>query len=77
MTGTPSSLPSSTVQSGTVAAFDRHIGLGDIRTDDDRTIPFHCIAIADGTRTIEVGTRVRFAPSLRFGRLEATAVTPE
>ena len=37
--------------------------------------PFHCTRIADGTRTIEVGTAVRFdvVPG-HLGRWEATAI---
>lgn len=41
-----------------------------------RSWSFHCTAIADGTRTVEVGTPVAF--ELRaghLGRIEATRVT--
>ena len=68
----------SSASSGTVSAFDEHRGLGEI-TDPDGTIyPFHCIAIADGTRTIEVGAGVVFevVPG-RLGRWEATAIKPK
>ncbi len=39
---------------------------------------FHCTAIADGSRTIEIGARVRFAvvPG-RLGRWEAADLRPE
>ena len=35
--------------------------------------PFHCIAIADGSRTIAVGTAVKFDLLPKLGRYEATA----
>ena len=41
---------------GTVTAFDEARGCGTVRADDGATYCFHCTAIADGTRTIEVGT---------------------
>jgi cold shock CspA family protein len=61
---------------GAVEAFDTPRGLGTIRDDDGADLPFHCTAIADGTRTIDVGRRVAFdvVPG-RLGRWEATAVT--
>ena len=41
-----------------------------------RRYPFHCTAIADGTRTIEVGTAVTFeVRPAGMGRWEATAIT--
>lgn len=45
---------------GVVAEFDAEVGLGLIIDGDDGRWPFHCTAIADGTRTIEIGTTVRF-----------------
>ena len=61
---------------GVVTEFDEHRGLGVIEVDDER-YPFHCTAIADGTRTIDVGAEVRFSvvPGLG-GRWEASAVEP-
>ncbi len=44
---------------GTVASFDADRGLGTLRSDDDAILGFHCVDIADGTRTIAVGARVR------------------
>ena len=41
-------------------AFDGDVGLGRVSGDDGRTYPFHCTAIADGSRTIAVGARVAF-----------------
>ena len=54
---------------GTVTAFDDARGVGEVRCAD-RSVPFHCTAITDGTRTIEIGTpvAVRIGPA-RLGRL--------
>ena len=61
---------------GTVSEFDEPRGTGVVRCAD-RSVPFHCTAITDGTRTIEVGTTVavRIGPA-RLGRLEARSVRP-
>jgi cold shock CspA family protein len=61
---------------GTIAAFDDAAGLGEIDAGDGGRIPFHCIAIADGSRTIAVGTAVEFELLPKFGRYEATAIRP-
>jgi CspA family cold shock protein len=45
---------------GTVTAFDEARGLGEVTAPDGARYPFHCVAIADGTRTIAVGTAVEF-----------------
>ena len=60
---------------GKVSAFDEHRGLGEITADDATVYPFHCTAIADGTRTIGVGTRVEFeiVPG-PLGHWEAAAI---
>jgi cold shock CspA family protein len=62
---------------GTVSAFDDAAGLGTITSDDGVTFAFHCTAIADGTRTIAVDTKVDFElrPAHR-GTYEASAITP-
>ncbi len=56
--------------------FDDHRGTGTVSADDGRRLFFHCAQIADGTRTIAVGTEVTFvvAPGLP-GRYEAVAVS--
>ena len=54
-----------------MAEFDEHVGLGVVRLDDGRDIPFHCAEIADGSRRIEPGSRVRCEVRPKFGRLEA------
>jgi len=62
---------------GRVAAFDDGRGLGEIAGDDGVAYPFHCTAIADGSRTIAVGTRVAFAVvGGHGGRWEAASVQP-
>lgn len=62
---------------GRVADFDEARGYGTVRAEDGREYFFHCTQIADGTRTIGVGTPVTFEvmPG-HLGRWEATAVTP-
>ncbi|MEO7428274.1 MAG: hypothetical protein ABIY48_02720 [Acidimicrobiales bacterium] len=59
---------------GIVTSFDDARGLGALDADGEH-YPFHCTALVDGTRTIEVGTSVTFG--LRpggLGRWEATAI---
>ena len=57
-------------------AFDDHAGFGTARADDGTEYFFHCTAIADGTRTIEIGTAVTFhvVPG-HNGRWEAAHLT--
>ncbi len=57
---------------GVVTAFDPERGLGTVAADGDGDLPFHCTAIADGSRAIEVGTPVVFrsVPG-HLGRMEA------
>jgi cold shock CspA family protein len=52
--------------------FDDPRGLGTVLGDDGRRYPFHCTAIADASRHVDVGARVTFvlAPG-HLGRLEA------
>ena len=65
------------LRTGTVSSFDDPIGLGEVREDSGERFGFHCTAIADGTRTIEVGTEVRFAVLAgHVGRDEAFDLTP-
>lgn len=58
---------------GTVVEFDDQVGLGWIDSDGERLL-FHCVEISDGTRTISIGTSVRFVPVTRFGHREASKV---
>jgi len=60
--------------SGVVTEFDEPRGLGTITADDGSVHPFHCTQIADGTRTIDAGQRVRFELLPKLGRYEATAI---
>jgi cold shock CspA family protein len=66
-----------TTRTGLVAAFDDPRGLGTVLDDDGLRYDFHCTAVADGSRTIEVGTAVTFllAPAHR-GRFEARDIRP-
>jgi cold shock CspA family protein len=66
-----------TVRIGTVTEFDDPRGIGVVTDDAGTEFPFHCTAIADGTRQIAVGTSVRFVgrPG-RLGRWEATDIAP-
>ena len=60
---------------GVVTAFDEPRGLGVITSADGVELPFHCTAIADGTRTVSVGERVRFTVAAgRAGRWEAARI---
>ena len=61
---------------GAVVEFDADAGLGVVEDIAGRRYPFHCTAIADGTRSIGVGAAVRFfvAPG-HGGRLEARDLT--
>ena len=61
--------------SGTVASFEKDRGLGEIVSGDGAIYPFHCTAIADGSRDIEVGKQVTFTITAgHLGRLEATDI---
>jgi len=61
---------------GTVRSFDEQAGLGDIVDGAGRIWPFHCVEIADGSRTIAVGAAVRFSTRPLLGRYEAVAIVP-
>jgi cold shock CspA family protein len=62
-------------RSGRVLAFDDSSGLGEVA--DDARWPFHCSAVADGTRSVAVGAIVAFSlvPG-RAGRWEASDLRP-
>ena len=63
---------------GTIVAFDALRGLGSVALarGNGVVVPFHCMAIDDGTREIEVGIRVAgtLAPDA-VGRLQMTSIT--
>lgn len=60
---------------GRVVEFDEPVGLGVVAVDGGDRFVFHCVDIIDGTRTIEVGTRVGFRSRRRLGALEAVHLT--
>ncbi len=63
---------------GRVAAFDERRGLGEVEADDGTRFPFHCTAIADGSRRIAAGTTVLFdVVAGPLGWTEADAVRAE
>ena len=63
---------------GRVVEFDSERGLGVLEADDGRTFGFHCAAIVDGSREIEVGTVVHFEASAGLmGRWEAHRMIKE
>jgi cold shock CspA family protein len=59
---------------GEVRTFDEASGLGTIAGADGGEHSFHCIEIADGSRTIEVGADVSFDLLAKFGRWEASNI---
>ncbi len=62
---------------GRVVEFDDHRGLGEVEADDGQRYPFHCTAIADGTRTIPVDVPVEFEVAAGpLGSYEAASVRP-
>jgi cold shock CspA family protein len=61
---------------GRVSDFDEHVGLGHVVDADGATLLFHCVEIADGTRTIPVGQDVEFDVLRKFGRDEASNLRP-
>jgi cold shock CspA family protein len=61
---------------GAVTEFDEPAGLGVVTAGDGVAYPFHCTEIADGTRTIAVGTEVQFELLARLGRWEAGSIRP-
>lgn len=69
--------PGGEMRVGEVQAFDEHRGLGTVVDGLGGAWPFHCTAIADGSRTIAAGTRVAFrsVPG-HLGRMEAADVQP-
>jgi cold shock CspA family protein len=70
-------VPSTGPHHGRVTSFDPGRGLGVVAEDAGDVLDFHATAIADGSRTIDVGTEVSFsvAPGHR-GRYEARSLVP-
>jgi cold shock CspA family protein len=61
---------------GRVRDFDGHVGLGHVTDEAGAELLFHCVEIADGTRTIPVGQAVEFDLLLKFGQVEAANLRP-
>ena len=60
---------------GRVEVFDEHRGDGLVRTDRGEGLYFHCVNIADGSRSIAVGERVSVNRAVgRLGRDEAVEI---
>ena len=69
--------PTRAIGLGTVTAFDVGRGLGTVTDGAGGEWPFHCTAIADGSRTIAVGARVAFeVVAGHLGRYEARDLVP-
>ena len=62
---------------GRVVEFDEHVGTGTVEGEDGVRLFFHCVAIADGSRRIDVGAAVTYdvAPG-HLGRYEARGLRP-
>ena len=61
---------------GRVTSFDEHVGLGEVTDADGTRYMFHCVEIADGSRSIDVGAAVSFTTMKKFGKLEAAGLRP-
>jgi CspA family cold shock protein len=70
-------VPAAGPHSGRVASFDPTRGLGTVTDEAGTPFDFHATAVADGSRTIAVGTAVTFtlAPG-HGGRYEARSLVP-
>jgi len=63
---------------GTVTEFDESRGLGVLRSDLGAHYGFHCVDIADGSRTIAVNARVRTVRHVGLsGHDDVVAVEPD
>ena len=62
------------VLAGVVRELDAAVGLGVIERADGTTHRFHVIEIADGTRTVDVGSEVTFDLLAKLGRYEAANI---
>lgn len=61
---------------GKVTEFDEYVGLGEVEDESGHRYLFHCVEIADGTRSIEVGSDVDFDVRMKFSRAEAAQLRP-
>jgi cold shock CspA family protein len=60
---------------GSVTLFDEARGLGGVTDETGDVFTFHCVEITDGTRSIAVGTPVRFEVIAKLGHYEAARIT--
>ena len=75
MTDTAASAATGVPLVGVVTEFDDERGLGTVAAGG-AAWTFHCTALTDGTRTVEVGTRVAFVVVTgHLGRSEARGLT--
>ena len=62
---------------GVVVDFGDQRGWGTVQGDDGSELFFHCTAVADGSRTIAVGTPVVYDVAAgHLGRWEARGIRP-
>jgi cold shock CspA family protein len=62
---------------GVIVSFDDARGDGLLQSTGGASFYFHCVTIADGSRTIEVGTNVRAVRHVgRLGHDEVIEVRP-
>jgi CspA family cold shock protein len=59
---------------GVVTGFDEEVGLGVISGAGGDQYLFHCIEIADGSRSVEIGAEVCFDLLAKLGRWEAANI---
>jgi cold shock CspA family protein len=60
---------------GVVSSFEADRGLGTVSEEGGSTFPFHCTALTDGSREVEVGRAVLFVVQPgHHGQLEAREV---
>ena len=64
------------MRDGTITDFDESRGLGEVTDETGTVYTFHCVEIADGTRSIAIGTTVRFDVLTKLGRYEAARIVP-
>ncbi len=67
-------LERATSRRGVVTSFDDTVGLGVIADVGGDRFAFHCIEIADGSRSVEIGAEVHFDLLAKFGRWEAANI---
>lgn len=59
-----------------VVEFDRDVGWGTLRVGSSgELLGFHCLDIADGSRSVEVGAEVTCRRVGRLGHWEATEIS--